>query len=403
MSVLTHPELDPTTLRTHHRLPFPGPVRPGARARAGRLLPRPRERAAGHHRDPQHGPRPRARRHPLLPVPDRGRRPRRRPAPLPGHDLQERPRRAGPRRRQGRHHRRPRAGTSPRRCCAPTAGSSSRSAGGTSPPATSAPTWPTWTSSTARPATSSDAARSTAAPATPRCSPPSACSPRMRACAAHVWGSDSLRGRTVGVAGVGKVGHLLVGHLVDAGAHVVVTDVSTRAVERVRTEHPQVDVVAGTDALVRAALDVYAPCALGGALDRPTVEALSAKIVCGAANNQLADDGAGRAGRAAARARHHLRPGLPRQRRRRHPGRRRGGGLRDGAGPAPRRGALRHHRGGAGGGRRSRASARRGPRTTSPRSASRPSATGSRTCGADPASGRPRGGGRGAGERRELR
>ncbi|WP_282958496.1 Glu/Leu/Phe/Val dehydrogenase dimerization domain-containing protein [Georgenia thermotolerans] len=115
----------------------------------------------------------------------------------------------------------------------------------------------------------------------------------MRACAAHVWGSDALRGRTVGVAGVGKVGHLLVGHLVDAGAQVVVTDVSTRAVERVRAEHPAVDVVAGTDALVRSTLDVYAPCALGGALDRATVDALSAKIVCGAANNQLADDGAG--------------------------------------------------------------------------------------------------------------
>ncbi len=115
----------------------------------------------------------------------------------------------------------------------------------------------------------------------------------MRACAVHVWGSDSLRGRTVGVAGVGKVGHLLVGHLVEAGAHVVVTDVSSRALERVQTEHPEVDVVAGTDALVRSDLDVYAPCALGGALDRPTVEALSAKVVCGAANNQLADDGQG--------------------------------------------------------------------------------------------------------------
>ena len=38
-------------------------------------------------------------------------------------------------------------------------------------------------------------------------------------------------------------------------------------------------------------LDVYAPCALGGALSDEVVENLSASIVCGAANNQLAHPG----------------------------------------------------------------------------------------------------------------
>ncbi|WP_448072676.1 Glu/Leu/Phe/Val family dehydrogenase [Georgenia yuyongxinii] len=115
----------------------------------------------------------------------------------------------------------------------------------------------------------------------------------MRACAAHVWGSDTLRGRTVGVAGVGKVGRLLVGHLLEAGADVVVTDVSPTAIDRVRAQHPEVRVVDGADALVRSAIDIYAPCALGGALDRSTVEAMRATVVCGSANNQLADDGEG--------------------------------------------------------------------------------------------------------------
>jgi len=115
----------------------------------------------------------------------------------------------------------------------------------------------------------------------------------MQACAEHVWGTVSLRGRTVGVAGVGKVGHLLVGHALEAGATVVVTDVSDRAVDAVRRAHPEVEVVPDADALVRADLDVYAPCALGGALDAATVEALRARVVCGSANNQLADDGEG--------------------------------------------------------------------------------------------------------------
>ncbi|WP_042371687.1 Glu/Leu/Phe/Val dehydrogenase dimerization domain-containing protein [Streptacidiphilus neutrinimicus] len=113
----------------------------------------------------------------------------------------------------------------------------------------------------------------------------------MRAAAQHKWGSPSLEGRRVGVAGIGKVGHYLVEHLIEDGAQVVVTDVREDAVNRVRAAHPGVEVAADTDALIRADLDVYAPCALGGALNDVTVPALTAKIVAGAANNQLAHPG----------------------------------------------------------------------------------------------------------------
>ncbi|AKH83861.1 valine dehydrogenase [Streptomyces sp. CNQ-509] len=113
----------------------------------------------------------------------------------------------------------------------------------------------------------------------------------MRAVAEHLWGTPSLRGRRVGIAGVGKVGHILVDHLVADGAEVVVTDVREESVARVRAAHPGVAVVADTDALIRQPLDVYAPCALGGALSDETVRVLAAKAVCGAANNQLAHPG----------------------------------------------------------------------------------------------------------------
>ena len=86
----------------------------------------------------------------------------------------------------------------------------------------------------------------------------------------------------------GKVGSHLVGHLVDDGADVIVTDVDPAAVERAQTRFPQVKAVPDTAALVRTAHDVYAPCALGGALDAETVEVLPSRIVCGGANNQLA-------------------------------------------------------------------------------------------------------------------
>ncbi|MEU7748353.1 Glu/Leu/Phe/Val dehydrogenase dimerization domain-containing protein [Nonomuraea sp. NPDC049158] len=113
----------------------------------------------------------------------------------------------------------------------------------------------------------------------------------MRASAERVYGSPSLRGRRVGVEGVGKVGHRLVDLLREDGADVVLCDVDPKAVERVRQRHPEVDVVGDAVALTGADIDVFAPCALGGALDDHSAARLRAKIVCGAANNQLAHPG----------------------------------------------------------------------------------------------------------------
>jgi valine dehydrogenase (NAD+) len=113
----------------------------------------------------------------------------------------------------------------------------------------------------------------------------------MRAAAEHTWGSPTLRGRTVGVAGLGKVGKYLVGHLIEDGATVVATDVSPAAREWARITHPQVELVDDAHALITSDIDVYAPCALGGALNDDTVPVLRAKVVAGAANNQLAHPG----------------------------------------------------------------------------------------------------------------
>ncbi|WP_138960530.1 Glu/Leu/Phe/Val dehydrogenase dimerization domain-containing protein [Streptomyces sp. YIM 121038] len=114
----------------------------------------------------------------------------------------------------------------------------------------------------------------------------------MRASAETLWGQPTLRGRKVGVAGVGKVGHILVEHLVEDGAEVVITDVRADSVRRITDKYPQVSSVADTEALIRTeGLDVYAPCALGGALNDDTVPVLTARVVCGAANNQLAHPG----------------------------------------------------------------------------------------------------------------
>jgi valine dehydrogenase (NAD+) len=113
----------------------------------------------------------------------------------------------------------------------------------------------------------------------------------MRAAAEHTWGTAALAGRTVGIAGLGKVGRYLAGHLLADGAAVVATDVSEAALSWARTTHPQIRLVADTHTLISSALDVYAPCALGGALNDDTVPVLTAKVVAGGANNQLAHPG----------------------------------------------------------------------------------------------------------------
>ena len=113
----------------------------------------------------------------------------------------------------------------------------------------------------------------------------------MRAAAEHLWDSPSLEGRQVAVEGVGKVGSHLVEHLISDGAGVLVYDVSSAAVQRALTGHPEVRVAASRSELITADIDVYAPCALGGAVDDDTVAALRARIICGGANNQLAHPG----------------------------------------------------------------------------------------------------------------
>jgi valine dehydrogenase (NAD+) len=117
----------------------------------------------------------------------------------------------------------------------------------------------------------------------------------MRAAAEHAWGTSSLDGRLVGVEGVGKVGRKLVGHLIADGARVVVYDTSAAAVEEVQRSHPEVTAAPRRAGLLASGLDVYSPCALGGAVDDDTAAALGAArgatVICGGANNQLAHSG----------------------------------------------------------------------------------------------------------------
>lgn len=107
----------------------------------------------------------------------------------------------------------------------------------------------------------------------------------LRAVAIDLWGDSSLEGRRFAVQGVGKVGHSLVRHLLDAGAEVVVADVNPDHVARAVGDYG-VPVVA-PEQIHAQRCDVYVPCALGGVLNDRTIPELQCRAVAGAANNQL--------------------------------------------------------------------------------------------------------------------
>lgn len=110
----------------------------------------------------------------------------------------------------------------------------------------------------------------------------------MRAAARHVWGSDSLEGRTVAVQGFGNVATSLSAHLLEAGARLIVTDIDET--KRARAAELDGVTVVAPDAILAHECDVLAPCALGGILHAETIAALRCSIVCGGANNQLRED-----------------------------------------------------------------------------------------------------------------
>ena len=105
------------------------------------------------------------------------------------------------------------------------------------------------------------------------------------------YGNEDVGARSYAVQGVGHVGLELVRLLRETGAKVWVTDINqesvARAVDELGAEAVDLDEIYDVPA------DVYAPCALGGTVNQSTLPRLKCKIICGAANNQLASDDIG--------------------------------------------------------------------------------------------------------------
>jgi len=110
----------------------------------------------------------------------------------------------------------------------------------------------------------------------------------MKAAAQYKFGSDNLAGKKVFVQGIGNVGETLVSHLTKEGALVQITDLNEARVEEVAKKYGA-SIFTGSD-LYSEDMDIYAPCALGATINDDTVHKLKAKVIAGAANNQLANE-----------------------------------------------------------------------------------------------------------------
>jgi valine dehydrogenase (NAD+) len=110
----------------------------------------------------------------------------------------------------------------------------------------------------------------------------------MRATVEVAMGAGSFDGLTVGIVGLGKVGGRLAQHLTQAGAVVVGYDPSPQAREHTLDTCPGALLLGSLDEILAAELDVLSPNALGGLITADLAATTSARVICGAANNQLA-------------------------------------------------------------------------------------------------------------------
>lgn len=113
----------------------------------------------------------------------------------------------------------------------------------------------------------------------------------IQASVAHVFKRSNLKGLRVAVQGVGEVGRALVKLLAKAQANIYVSDTNRQNLDLIKQQYP-VHILEPED-IYSADVDILAPCALGGTLNEQIIPTIQAKIIAGAANNQLekASDG----------------------------------------------------------------------------------------------------------------
>jgi leucine dehydrogenase len=110
----------------------------------------------------------------------------------------------------------------------------------------------------------------------------------MKAAAKYEFGTDKLEGKKILVQGIGHVGEILVDYLTKEGAIVQITDINEARLQEMESKYGA-KIVTEND-IYSVDVDIYAPCALGATINDTTINKIKARVIAGAANNQLANE-----------------------------------------------------------------------------------------------------------------
>lgn len=113
----------------------------------------------------------------------------------------------------------------------------------------------------------------------------------MQAAAFKLFGSPSLKGKTILIQGLGNVGSKLASLLFWDEAHLILEDVDLKKARQQASLFgaKYTENVNFWD----IECDIFSPCAMGGVLNREIVPSLKCKAIIGSANNQLKNDDVG--------------------------------------------------------------------------------------------------------------
>ncbi len=101
-------------------------------------------------------------------------------------------------------------------------------------------------------------------------------------------GAETLSGLVVAIQGAGNVGSRLAKLVAEDGGRVVIADINQDLALSVAESTGAASVRA--DEILSMDCDVLAPCALGAVFSADSVNQLTCPVICGGANNQLADN-----------------------------------------------------------------------------------------------------------------
>lgn len=111
----------------------------------------------------------------------------------------------------------------------------------------------------------------------------------IKSCLKTQYQSDSILDKTIAIQGMGAVGYALAQYLAAEGARLIVADMNEETLARAEAEFAGRIVRVDPSEIHMQDADIFAPCALGAGLNDRTIPEIKAKIIAGAANNQLAE------------------------------------------------------------------------------------------------------------------